>query len=180
MLQQAKYFVKDLNRLLGKYKIRILHIWLSQAFWGILHYRIERGLFLAIGKPYEYIRVIFIPIFNLIQAYSNLDINYKAEIKGGLLILHPSLGVVVSGLAIIGENLTLTGGNIIGARARCKRGELTIGNNCSLGANAVILGPIKLGENIQIAALACVVNDCLINDGTLMGIPARLHKKAFM
>ncbi len=153
--------------MLGKYKIRILHIWLSRVFWGIFLYRFERGLYKTIGKPYEYIRVIFIPLFNLIQAYSNIDIPYKADIKGGLLVLHPSVGCVVSGVAVIGENLTLTGGNIIGGRAGCKKGELVIGNNCSLGANAVILGPIKLASNIQVGASACVVKDCLVDNSTL-------------
>lgn len=172
MIIQAKYFIKDLYRLLGKFKIRIFHIWLSRVFWGLFLYRFERGLYITIGKPYEYIRVIFIPFFNLIQAYSNLDIPYKADIKGGLLVLHPSVGVVVSGIAIIGENLTLTGGNVIGGRDGCKRGELVIGNNCSLGANAVILGPIVLGNNINVAASACVIKDCLVDNSTLIGVPA--------
>lgn len=159
--------------MLGKYKIRILHIWLSRGFCGIFLYRLERGLYITIGKPYEYIRVIFIPLFNLMQAYSNFEIHYKADIKGGLLVLHASVGCVVSGLAIIGENLTLTGGNIIGGRAGCKRGELVIGDNCSLGANAVILGPLKIGNNIEVAASSLVVNDCLYDNCLLLGIPAK-------
>lgn len=173
MGQQFKYFAQDLNRMLGKYKIRILYIWLSRVFWGIFLYRLERGLFLLIGKSYGVFRVLFIPAFNLIQAYSNIDINYKSDIKGGLLVLHPSTGVVISGLSIIGKNLTLTGGNTIGARPGCKRGEIKIGDNCSLGANAVILGPIKLENSIKIGASACVVKDCLLDNSTLIGVPAK-------
>lgn len=73
---------------------------------------------------------------------------------------------------MIGENLILTGGNIIGVWAGCKRGDLVIGNNCSLGANAVILGPMRLGNNIEVAALALVTNDCLDDNCMLLGIPA--------
>ncbi len=173
MFQQIKYFKKDLVKMLGKYKIRILHIWLSRVFWGIFLYRIERGFYLLLGRPYEIIRVIFIPIFNLIQAYSNIELNYKSDIREGLLVLHPSTGIVISGLSVIGKNMTLTGGNIIGARPGCKYGEIKIGDNCSLGANAVILGPIKLGNGINIGASACVVNDCLFDNATLIGVPAR-------
>jgi serine O-acetyltransferase len=172
-MSQLKYFSKDVNRLLGKYKIRILHIWLSRIFWGLLLYRLERSLFLLIGKPYSILRVFFIPIFNLIAAYSNMEINYKADIKGGLLVLHPSNGVVISGLSIIGENLTLTGGNIIGGRAGTKFGEIVIGNRCHLGANAVILGPLKLGNNINIGALACVIDSYELDHITLVGVPAK-------
>lgn len=173
MLTQAKYFIKDVRRMLGKNKIRILHIWLSRIFCGIFLYRLERGLYTTIGRTYEYIRVIFIPIFNMMQAYSNLEIHYKADIKGGLLILHASAGCVVSGLAVIGEGLTLTGGNIIGGRVGCKKGDLVIGNNCSLGANAVILGPVVLGDDIEVAASSLVINDCLDNHCMLLGTPAR-------
>lgn len=61
MIKQIKYFGQDLKRLLGKYKIRILHIWLSRVFWGLLLYRLERGIFLLLGKPYSLIRILFIP-----------------------------------------------------------------------------------------------------------------------
>jgi serine acetyltransferase len=173
MLTQAKYFIKDVRRMLGKYKIRILHIWLSRVFCGIFLYRLERGLYTTIGRAYEYIRVIFIPLFNLMQAYSNLEIHYKADIKGGLKVLHASAGCVVSGLSVIGENLTLTGGNIIGGRAGCRRGELVIGDNCSLGANAVILGPVRLGNDIEVSASALVVNDCSEDNCMMLGVPAK-------
>ncbi len=175
MIKQIKYFSQDLNRLLGKYKIRILHIWLSRIFWGIFLYRFERGMFLLLGKSYSIIRVFFIPVFNLIYAYSNIEINYKADIKGGLLVLHPSVGVVISGLAVIGENLTLTGGNIIGGRAGAKK--IILGNKCHLGANAVVLGPVVLGNNIVIGASACVINSCESDNVVLVGVPAKPTSK---
>lgn len=88
-------------------------------------------------------------------------------------MLHPSVGCVVSGMAIVGENLTLTGGNIIGARAGCKKGGIVIGNNCSMGANAVVLGPLTLGNYIEISAQALVVNDCRDSNCLLLGVPAK-------
>ena len=173
MLQQLQYFSEDIHRLLGKHKIRILHVWLSRVFWGLFLYRFERGMFLTFGRAYEYFRIILIPIYNLWQSYSNMDIHYKADIKGGLIVLHPSVGVVVSGRSIIGRRLTLTGGNIIGARGECPWGGLVIGDECGLGANAVILGPVKLGNRISIGASACVVNDCLEDGVSLVGVPAK-------
>lgn len=172
-MEQLRYFLQDIKRLLGKHKIRIVHIWLSRVFWGLFLYRTERGLFLLFGKSYQFVRVILIPVFNLLQAYSNMDIHYKADIKGGLLVLHPSVGVVVSGKSIIGKNLTLTGGNIIGFRTGAKPGDILIGSNCSLGANAVILGPLKIGDNIQIGASACVVSNILEDNVTFVGVPAK-------
>jgi serine O-acetyltransferase len=161
----------------GKYKIRILHLWMSRGFVGIFIFRTERALFLLFGKSYGIIRILFLPLFYLFQSYSNIDIHYKADIKGGLLILHPSVGIVISGLSEIGHNLTLTGGNIIGGRKHCKRGELIIGNNCSLGANAVILGPVIIGNDIQVGASACVIDNCYEDNSVLVGVPARPVKQ---
>ena len=169
---QITYFSKDVKRMLGKHKIRVFHIWLSKSFWGVLLYRFERSLFLLFRNSYGILRVPFIPIQLIIQTYSNIEIHYKAEIKGGLLILHPSVGCVISGQSIIGENLTLTGGNIIGLKKIKGKEEFRIGDNCSLGANATIIGPLILGNNIKIGASACVVKSCLNDNSTLVGVPA--------
>ena len=177
MRKQLQYFRQDLKKMMGKHKIRILHIWLSRGFWGIFIYRIERGLFLLIGKHYKIVRVIFIPFYNIIGAYSNIEINYNADIKGGLLVLHPSVGIVISRFSVIGENLTLTGGNIIGGKEGCSFGDISIGNNCSLGANAVIIGPITLANGITIGASACVIKDCTTDNTTLLGVPATAYSK---
>lgn len=171
-MRQISCFNKDIKRMLGKHKIRILHVWLSRSFWGILLYRFERSMYLVIGKYYGVLRVPFIPILNVIQAYSNIDIHYKAEIKGGISILHPSVGCVISGQSKIGRNITLTGGNVIGVKEKCIVGTFVIGDNCTLGANATILGPLILGNAINIGASACVVKSCLKDKSILVGVPA--------
>ena len=172
-MKQLSYFKQDLRRMLGKYKIRILHIWLSRLFWGILLYRTERTLYLSLGKSYSIIRVFFIPFFNVIQAYSNLDISYRADIKGGLIILHPSVGCVISGQVTAGSNLTLVGGNIIGAKFRIEKEAFSIGDNCLFGANSTLIGPVSIGNNINIGASACVTKDFLEDGSVLVGVPAK-------
>jgi serine acetyltransferase len=154
MKEQFIYFLQDINRILGKRKSRILYVWLSRSFAGLFMYRLERSFFLTFGKYYSVLRIFLLPILNLIQAYSNLDIHYKAAVKGGLLILHPSNGIVISRYSIIGSNLTLTGGNVIGLGKKCNVGDFVIGDNCNLGANAVIMGPLKMANNIRVGASA--------------------------
>ena len=75
------------------------------------------------------------------------------------MVLHPGLGVVVSGSTIAGENLTLTGGNCIGIRQSVNTGELVLGDGVYLGANAVVLGPVKIGNQVVIGAGAVVIHD---------------------
>ncbi len=172
-MTQFFFFLQDVKRMLGKHKIRIIHLWLSRVFIGIFLYRLERSLFLLFGRFYGIIRVPFIPIFNILQSYSNLEIHYKADIKGGLMVLHASVGTVISGQSVIGENLTLTGGNVIGAKKSCPKGTFVIGDNCYFGANATLIGPLILGNNNNIGAGACVVKDFKMDNITLVGVPAK-------
>ena len=170
MLLQFRYFLEDYKRAVGRLWFRGLYIWLSFSIIGIFFYRIDRGLFLLFGNSYRIIRVLLLPLFSLISALSNLDIHYRASIGGGLVVLHNSPGIVISGNVVIGRNLTLTGGNVIGVKGR---GRYVIGDNCYLGANAVVLGPIVLGDNVTVGACACVVKDCPSNV-IVCGVPGRI------
>jgi len=152
---------------------------MSRSFWGILEYRVERFFFLVFGNWYRFIRLPFIPALNLIQAYSNIEIPYRAEIKGGLQIFHPSAGIVVSQFAVIGEDVILYGGNVIGTRELHRGGVIRIGSRCILGANSVVLGPVHIANGCRIGALACVIHDCHSEGASLVGVPAKIKEKTF-
>jgi serine O-acetyltransferase len=66
----------------------------------------------------------------------------------------------------------LTGGNIVGVKKIVNQGEFIIGDECNLGANAVIIGPLTLGNNVQIGACALVIHS-YGNGLTLVGNPAK-------
>lgn len=90
-------------------------------------------------------------------------------IDEGLIIYH-SGEIVISGLAKCGKNMKLHGNNCIGNKG--VDGEApTIGDDCDIGFGAVIIGNIKLGDNIKIGANA-VVNKSY-KKGVLVGVPAR-------
>jgi serine acetyltransferase len=68
--------------------------------------------------------------------------------------------------------LTLVGGNCIGTRPDLPEAELRLGDHVSLGINAVIIGPVRIGNRVVVGAGAVVVDDC--PDGVVMiGVPAR-------
>lgn len=55
-------------------------------------------------------------------------------------------------------------------------GRPTIGDNCVIYAGAKILGDIHIGNNSIIGANAVVLKSCPENS-TLLGIPAKIYKK---
>ena len=54
--------------------------------------------------------------------------------------------------------------------------QITIGDNCYIGTGVTILGPITIGNNVTIAAGA-VVNKDVLDNCIIGGIPAQILKK---
>ena len=167
-----EFLVEDLQRLVNNQWWRWIAIWFSGPPWVVFSYRLDRCLYLIFGSIYPVVRILFRPVFLFMRVLGEgHDIHYAAQIGKGLLVLHPSLGVVVSGLATCGDNLTLTGGNCIGIRKAVKPGDLILGSNVVLGVNAVVLGPVKIGDKCRIGAGAVVTRDAA-DASVLVGVPA--------
>ena len=138
----------------------------TEWFAIVAFYRLNRAGYLALGRLWLALRVITSPLNPIIRIFVPSEIDYRADIGAGMRILHPQLGVVVSASTVAGTGLILAGGNAIGGSAPI------LGNHCQLGINAVIIGPVTLGDHVTVGAGAVVV-DGFSGPGTLVGVPAR-------
>jgi serine O-acetyltransferase len=95
------------------------------------------------------------------------------EFGGGFVLNHP-IGVVINGAVKGGERVVIESGVVIGtARQGFPVKVPSLGNDIYIGAGAKILGEIRIGNNVKIAANAVVTKD--VNDNeTVAGIPARV------
>lgn len=90
----------------------------------------------------------------------------------GLSIAHPGT-LIVNDAAQIGENCRIHPGVTIGTAAGEEHAAPRIGKNAFIGPNAVILGPIEIGDDVAIGANA-VVNRSFPESGiTIAGVPAK-------
>ncbi|MEM2978825.1 MAG: DapH/DapD/GlmU-related protein, partial [Methanomassiliicoccales archaeon] len=86
-------------------------------------------------------------------------------------------GVVMGETAEIGDNVCIFQGVTLGGVSTDKgKRHPTIGNNVVIGANATILGNIKIGDNVKIGAGSVVVKDVPPNS-TVVGVPGKVVKK---
>ena len=101
----------------------------------------------------------------------HIDIPPNTDIGPGLYIGH--LGdVVVNGKVRIGRNCNLSPWVVIGAANRGKRrGVPTIGNNVYIAPGAKLVGNITIGDNVAIGANAVVLDD-LPDNAVAAGNPA--------
>ena len=89
----------------------------------------------------------------------------------GLMIYHHGT-IIVNEAARIGSNCRLHGNNCIGNKGNVDLAPI-IGNNLDLGFGACVIGGVTLGDNLTVGANAVVVRSFPEGNATLTGVPAR-------
>ena len=104
---------------------------------------------------------------------SQIQIPAAAKIGQGFYIGH-SGRIIINPQAVLGKNNNIAPGVTIGQENRGKRaGVPTIGDNCWIGANAVIVGNITIGSDVLIAPLS-FVNFDVPDHSIVIGNPAKI------
>lgn len=128
-------------------------------------YRMERWCYL------HRFTVLARIINRFIYLQFNCSIPYTTDIGPDVEIAH-GIGIVLHQFSVIGEGTIIyqnvTVGNGMGPK---------IGSNCVIGSGACVLGDIIIGDNVKIGANAVVIKD-VPNNCTVVGVPARIiHKE---
>ena len=108
--------------------------------------------------------------FNVLFTGAYLSPN--ARIGPGLRLPHP-IGIVIGDGARIGSNVTIYQNVTLGVSDPVTMLYPTVGNDVAIYCGAVLLGDIRIGDNAVIGANAVVLKD--VPDGmTAVGVPATL------
>lgn len=145
-------------------------LWVMWVYrYGRWRYRI-RSAFLR--KP---LSLIYKLLRTASQMATGIELPCETRIGQRLRIEHFG-GIVVSGDAVIGDDVVLRHGVTIGLKHTGQRGAPRIGNRVDIGAGAKLLGAITIGDDAIIGANAVVLHD--VPAGALaVGIPARIIPK---
>lgn len=104
------------------------------------------------------------------------EIYSSTKIGPGFTLWHP-YNITVGSAAIIGKNVTLNKGCLIGHEFRGeRRGDPIIGNDVWIGTNAVVVGKIKIGDDVLIAPNS-FVNCDVPSHSVVFGNPCVIKKK---
>lgn len=117
---------------------------------------------------------LFARVFSQFARFlTGIEIHPGATIGYGLFIDH-GMGVVIGETTIIKDNVKLFHGVTLGGTGRehAKR-HPTLEDNVVIGAGAKVLGNITIGTNSKIGANAVVLKDIPPNS-TAVGIPAKI------
>jgi serine O-acetyltransferase len=110
------------------------------------------------------------------RLFTGIEIHPGAQIGKRFFIDH-GMGVVIGETAIIGDDVLLYQGVTLGGTGLEKgKRHPTIGNNVVIGGGAKVLGNITVGDNSYIGANAVVIKDVPPNS-TVVGVPGRITKQ---
>jgi serine O-acetyltransferase len=143
---------------------------LSQGFQALFVYRIFRW-FYERGIPTQPFRFF---IERLTEIVTGISIPARAKIGKGLRIHHFG-GIIIHSDAVIGEGCTIYHGVTLGDRGGWG-GAPHIGNRVIIGAGAKILGNVTVGDYCRIGANA-VVRTSVPAGCIAVGIPAVVKEK---
>ncbi|MEM6517318.1 MAG: DapH/DapD/GlmU-related protein [Bacteroidota bacterium] len=102
----------------------------------------------------------------------NSSIPYQAKIGKNSHFAYGGIGVVIHKKSIIGNNCKIGANVTVGGRSG--HPELPkIGNNVYLATGCKILGPITIGDNVTVGANAVVIKD-VPDNAVVAGIPAKI------
>ena len=103
---------------------------------------------------------------------SGIELPCEVQLGRRVRIDHFS-DIIISGDAVIGDDVVIRNGVTIGLKHTDKRGSPTIGSRVDIGAGAKILGPITIGDDVVIGANAVVIENVPSNS-LAVGVPARV------
>ena len=119
---------------------------LYQGFHALILHRLAHKLYKM--------KIPFLPRFisQISRFITGIEIHPGATIGKNFFIDH-GMGVVIGETAIIGDNCLVYQGVTLGGTGKeCGKRHPTIGNNVTLGAGAILLGNITIGDNSNVGA----------------------------
>lgn len=129
--------------------------------------------FRKVNETHGLIKIYYRFRLYLLSHKTSIQIPSDCKIGAGFYIGHCGR-IIINPKAIIGKNVNIATGVTIGQENRGKRkGTPIIGDNCWIGTNAVIVGHIKIGNDVLIAPLS-YVNFDVPDHSIVIGNPGRI------
>lgn len=111
---------------------------------------------------------------NICGEKCGVEITNSSTLGRRLSIWHS--GVVID--AQVGDNVSIRGNAVLGSKdLKCTSGRPTIGNGVEVGFGAAIIGNVTIADDCVVGANAVVTKDFLEPGSIIVGIPAKVLKQ---
>jgi len=145
--------------------------WSAQGFWVMVVYRFGRWRYGVRPKLLRrFFSLVYHVLYKFVQIVTGIELPCEVVVGRNFVIDHFG-GIIISGYAKFGDNCRLRDGVVVGLRRVEEKCAPIIGNNVDIGSGAKLLGQIRIGDNVLIGANAVVL--CDVPDNSIaVGVPA--------
>jgi serine O-acetyltransferase len=169
-------FREDLARYAAHHRgSRLKPLLLEHGVWALLHYRISSAILRsALAGPIKRpVLLACIASQKFVESVTGMSLPASADLYPGIYLSHFG-PIVIHKEAVVESGCNISQGVSIGISGRgSSRGVPRIGKRVYIGANAVVAGPLSIGDDAAISANSFVNRD--VPAGRLaMGVPAEI------
>lgn len=163
----------DLYRLTGRTNWRtfLKEFFRQRSFRFLVYFRLRKEL--SMRNPLAWcVRIASFFLFRKLT----IEIPDTVQLGKGFLMIHPNC-ITFNSKAVVGENFTIMKGATIGnIKVGRRQGSPVIGDNVYVGLNSTVVGGVRIGNDVMIAANTFVNFD--VPDGALViGSPGVIHQR---
>ena len=149
----------------------------APGVWILILHRCATACRAIRWKPLRYALLFPIALIKrTLEIFVGVELARYARIGRRLRIEHWG-GIVIHGCAVIGDDCLIRHGVTLGNRGNDNLSAPVLGDRVDIGAGAKLLGQIIIGNDVQIGANAVVLRD-IPSGATAVGVPARILRKA--
>lgn len=150
--------------------------WGQQGFWVMVVYRFGRWRYrignALLRKPFS---LFYKLLYKIVQILTGIELPCEVPIGRNFRIDHFG-DIIISGYASFGDDCIIRNGVTVGLKNIEEKAAPKIGNKVNIGTGAKLLGNITIGDNVDIGANAVVISPVPSNS-IAVGIPARIIPK---
>lgn len=150
--------------------------WGQQGFWVMTVYRFGRWRY-TIGNPVlrKPFSLLYRLLYKTVQILTGIELPCEVPVGRNFRIDHFG-DIIISGYASFGDDCIIRNGVTVGLKNIEEKTAPKIGNGVNIGTGAKLLGNITIGNNVDIGANAVVITS-VPDNSIAVGIPARFIPK---
>jgi serine O-acetyltransferase len=147
--------------------------WTLPGFRAVAVHRLGRWCMHGITRRARFTRPIYRALYRHVRNCYGIELPWSVQLGRNVVFEHQG-GIVIHGLAVIGDGCVIRQGVTLGNRSKSRKDEAPqLGEEVDVGAGAKLLGAIMVGDGAVIGANAVVLTD-VRSRTTVAGVPARV------
>lgn len=168
-----KILQKDLYRYVGEknksFIVQLRYFLFTPGFRYIYYFRKTQN------SKWICFKIFWMLLLRCQMLKTGIQIPYQTKIEEGFRIVHFG-HIVINPESVIGKNFNISQGCLIGNADGKRKGTPIIGDNVCMNANSIIIGGVKIGNNVLIAPGA-FINFDVPDNSIVIGNPGKIILK---